>query len=358
MLVVDDRPDNSMRLALEAEVEVVVVSPEDVTFENLSKASLVLVDYKLDEWQQASNLCLASRPPDGLALASVLRRHLGHGRWDDEESAHRRLPAIALHTAELVDLAGHLPHENRHHMLATLNNLEWVFGKSDADRFVQIVDLSKAMQGLAEWLDADEPRLSQLLGLDNEASSRLLDDIESCRPPLHEMSDWSKGLAVIRWLLHRILPYPTMLIDSNHLAARFGVLPTDALQQSADILEDCKYKGILAHFFGPRWWRARVEQKIWEGTDGGYSSSEQLVELARVWLDPTVKGAPGPYPVVCVDDNFQSTCNLQPIGMCVRIQPDDWPAYAEPAWMEQDQIRHDPTLRNLVMREDRALLDE
>src|SRR2546422_7082713 len=96
-------------------------------------------------------------------------------------------------------------------------------------------------------------------------SDQAWDDVESCHPPLHEMSERSHGLAFIRWLLHSVLPYPAFLYDTHRLAARLRVSPVTfrrTLERSRRldrVLAAYRYNGIVAGFLGQRWGKAGIE---------------------------------------------------------------------------------------------------
>lgn len=353
ILVVDDEEDRSLEVALGKRVQVKTMVPQVVEEEDLDWADLLLIDFKLDHWSERNEQSsLSLSPPDGVALAAIYRRHL---------AKTEKPTTIALHTGNLEELAGDLPPENRLHILASLNNLEWVFRKSDPVRLDQIASLAQAIITLpTDWVDVESSpeKLVQLLGLEFRSTERLLlDDVFSCMPPLFDLSSWSHGVAVLRWLLHRILPYPTMLLDQNHLAARLGVeasvLNGEHLREE---LKNCEYTGILANFDGARWWKASVERKLWDANEGNFVSDELLASIVSKWAKHDVIKAAAPNPVVTVDQNFTSTAHIRKMEECVRIRPDDWPAFAEPAWISKELVRSDNKMLSLVIREDRDLL--
>src|SRR5262249_1133071 len=191
-------------------------------------------------------------------------------------------------------------------------------------------------------------------------------DVEACHPPIHEivamheLVGQSHGLAFLRWLLYRILPYPCFLSDTYRLAARLRV--THASLQSAlassfhDLLEPCRYKGALADFLGPRWWRCGIKAFIWELTEGDPFDPQHVRDLlaqrTRISLEPTAS----PQPVVCVDENYQPLSEACDPTEAVRIQPDDWPPYADLAWTTITLARENPRLTALVLEQDREQL--
>lgn len=371
ILVIDDEEGQSgIKLHLETTGQAIVKTrhPQDVEIDDLLSANLVLVDYHLDNWPERDNLdVLGLKPSDGLALSTVLRRHL-HKREGVPPTA------LALYTGKIDELAAPLPAEYRKHTLAGLNNLEWVFQKAVAGKESQVaeqlVQLASSVLHLATIWPADmsgEPleRLAELLGISSEdpAQEQILQEIEACRPPIHELSQWSHGITVLRWLLHRILPFPCFLWDSHRLAARFRIdhrSLTEVLVEGSPLyekLEQCRYAGVLPSFLGKRWWRSKIESLLWQETEGNSSVIEavqtRIRELSGVELAPS---NPPDYPIVCVNTSYQPVEDFCSVETAVRIYPDDWPSYADPAWVPLELARSEPQLQSLVAREDKELL--
>lgn len=363
ILVIDDREtDFASKQYLKSKklARINTLHPGDVDLRDLLDANLVLVDFQLDSWPDRDNLdWLGLKPVDGLALATVLRRQV-------ESQPGASPTAFAIYTGKLRELAGSLPPENRNHALARINNLEWVFEKGK-DISGQIVSLARAVEKLPKsWSISGQlprERLAELLDIKTNSpdTEQLLQDIETCLPPIHELSQWSHGLIIVRWLLHRILPYPCFLWDSHHLAARLRlehqtVITNRHLQRK---LRSCEYNGILAEFLGTRWWRSKVELLLWQATKGKSSDVKEVQKavsrLARIRTDsdsiPT-------HPIVCIDSDYQPMEKFFSSEDAVRVQPDDWPAYADQAWTTIELAKTNARLRALIVREDRAKLKQ
>ena len=356
ILLIDDEDTDlaaKLRPASKKHARIKALHPRDVELKDLSWANLVLVDFKLDSWSDRDNLeCISLKPRDGLALAAVLRRQL-------ENEKGTSPTAFAIYTGQIQNLAGPLPPENRNHALARINNLEWVFEKGKTIS-AQLVSLAKAVDKLPQsWLSRGQrERLTELLNINTNGkeADQLLQDVEMCLPPIHELSEWSHGLAIVRWLLHRILPYPCFLWDSYYLAARLRVdhrtlITNNRLQKH---LQTCLYKGILADFLGPRWWRSKVELLLWEQTNGSSSDVKEVQRLvsriAKIQSDDSFPT----HPIVCIDSDYMPLETLSSSENAVRIQPDDWPAYADQAWTTTDLAKTNARLGSLVIREDQA----
>lgn len=355
ILVVDDKADRLERglaLALSDKTELIVRHPRDVESEDIGRAHLVLMDYRLNDWPEREGQPAAFNIRTGLALATVLREAA-------DEGAHGRLTAVALHTGHLADASGRIRPPYSRHVVARLNNLEWVFEKDDPDRYTHVVELARATQHLqGDWpadSSASEARARQLLDLDGEAdwSSRAWEAVRECQPPVYELGGGPHGVLFLRWLLHQILPYPCFLWGVNWVAARLRIRVDDLerlMASDCDLardLERLRYTGLMAGFLGDRWWRTAMEDYAWKldgrssGRPGGYE--RRLSEKAGKDL---ILVAPRD-PVVCLNQDLRPDGVASPRD-AVRLRPDYWPTFADAAWMTIDDVRGDPELRAMV----------
>lgn len=367
ILIVDDRPDEDVLTAHFNQLEHVsarVLHPEDVTVSDLSAADLVLVDYQLDAetWPEMQQGSIARQPRDGLALACLLRRHV--------HRIEKASPtAFGILSSDVRRLASPLPAENRLHVLARGINLEWVFTKSEPRLGQQVSELANAVKALpASWprddaLAADR-QLMTVLGLDKDSDRSLIDDVTACIPPVNELSEWSHSLAIVRWLLHRILPYPCFLWDSYHLAARLRVdhewlietLKTDPTFTSW--LGEAQYGGLLHGFMGARWWRWHVERLLWDATNQKSFNVDKVFEAVSAKSGREAKrSSPPDYPLVTVNSDFRALTQFSSRSDSVRIRPDDWPSYADQPWTTTSLARTEPGLKAVVVYEDREKLE-
>jgi hypothetical protein len=361
--LVDDQPSKAeatLRGGIGTAAVIRPRHPEELTIADLTSADVILVDFELrTSWTRVVDLPITRHPPDGLALAAVIRAHL-------DTVPAKRARAIALYSAELQRVGAQLPAEVRGYALARLHDLEWVFEKMDPDAGRKILALAEAVRSLhGEWPDntpAAEGELQRLLAApwEQEWTLRAVDEIEDCHPPIHELSELSHTLALLRWFAQRILPYPCFLADTLHAAARLRVT-RDAFAKIAASdsrygkeLADVRYQGILADFLGKRWWRAGIDDCLWRWTDGTLSARDVRKRLESDGFDLPESIA---QPVVVIDDAYQPQA-IADIEDAVRVQPDDWPPFAEPAWASISNARHSPRLRGLVVRDDRARLGE
>lgn len=363
ILVVDDN-DEAKALKLDLEIrglaKVQHRHPQNVEPGDLRKAALVLVDYELTHWIDRDRLDPVSlKPINGLALNAILQQHA-------YQLTGASPTAFAIYTGKMNKLAAPLPPQNREHIIAHMNNLEWVFSKgASRSNSIQMSDLAGAVIALPKSWPSNEQQQMRLLGKllkisgKKHYTSALLADVATCLPPIRELSEWTHGHAVLRWLLHRILPYPCFLWDTFRLATRFRIdhddlsnalLPGKPLRKKLNIYE---YQGILSDFSGTRWWRASLEQFLWDETKGNSSDIKLVQGLIRKYAKARLKEShPLDYPIVCLDKNYRPGAKFSSVDKSVRIQPDDWPAYAEQAWTTIELATDDPKIRALVIKED------
>jgi len=368
ILIVDDKPDEErVRVGeLSREIKTVIEHPQDVTEYDLRTADLVLVDYRLDYWPSRDNASsIALKPVNGLALAAMLREQACKNR-------NQSPTAFAIRSAHLDELSGDLPPDYREQAIARTHNLEWAFPKTrnswDIPVFDQIISLARSVRQLpASWPQSSAAQswdlINKLLDIPEESwMLRAQEDVEECHPPVHELSDASHGLAFLRWLLHQILPYPCFLWDTYYLAARFRITHASLLRAFEednglrDFLGTSEYKGLLAGFIGPRWWRSGVETLIWHITDGDPFNVDLVRSKLTSQITGNLESIEYTQPVVCVDRQYRPLSTLSRIEDAVRIQPDDWPPYADQAWTTIELAKREPVLHALVVSQDRNRL--
>jgi hypothetical protein len=359
ILVVDDKLQDARRLAQaigEKAADVIPRTPDTFTHTDLQRADLVLVDYELSDWAgaRAGLTC----PPNGLALSAVIREQVN-------QLPRGTVTGVALHSGKVEELAGRMPVELRNFALARLNNLEWIFQKEDPAVAAGVLSLAHAIQRLPrpwpENPDRATERLHEILALDTNGDffQTATADVSACHPPIHELSESTHALAVIRWLAQRILPYPAFLTDTIGLAARLR-LPEDELKQVLSgssklkaALRMVQYQGILCDLYGPQWWRAGIDELAFRLTDGAGGIDRLQKALAR--LAGRKLTFLGHEAVPAIDHSYRPH-ELIPVSEALRLQPDDWPPFADDAWAPRELLAESPTLRGLVVPSDRQLL--
>lgn len=360
VLFVDDQPALQEPFARSLDLDAFVLEPGDLTVADAQSADLILCDFVLDEWVR--DVGSPTTPADGAALAASVRSHLG------VPGAIEAPTGFALYSAHLDALAGQLPRETRLHVLSAALNLEWVFpktGSAEAELAGQITDLARAIRDLPDgWRlepGHNEHVVQGMFGLNDKSSAnaRAWADVVSCRPPIHELSTRSHGLALVRWLLHRILPYPTFLWDDARLALRLRVMPhalKTALDATADAFGEFRYQGPLSSFGGRRWWRALFEAYLWRETQGRPFAVEEVRRVVERVIGGSLEPIELAEPVLPLDEQYALIPNPIEAADAVRIQPDDRPAYADQAWVPRDLAMKTPALLAVTLEEDRPTM--
>ena len=355
ILVVDDEADDlryALELILGGAANVKVLHPSHVEREDLEDAHLVLMDYRLDHWPEREAQSPAFEVRTGLGLAAVLREVADRQTPD-------RLTAVALHTGHLSEVGRTIRPPHSGHVVARLNNLEWVFEKSEANPYKRAVQLAMATQRLqGDWpaeSSASEARAREFLDLDDEAewAGRAWREVRECQPPLYELAGGSHGVLFLRWLLHQIIPYPCFLWDIDWVAARLRIPEEDLrrlMMSDSDLARDLrrlKYTGILAGFLGDRWWRTAIEDYAWELAGGSSGEPAEFRRRLRARAGEPLELVLPRDPVVCLDREFRPRGVASPED-AVRVRPDYWPSFADPAWMDVETVRGDPELSAMV----------
>lgn len=365
IVIVDDEVDEAdvQRGALEGLARVVVRQPGDVSKSDLSRSDAILVDYRLDHWPERDVPGqLGLKPRDGVALSAVLRSQATDLR-------DGRPIAIALLSARLGELTFGLPVEASAPAVARSHNLEWIFTKVrpalGPDLGLQLQSLACAVRDLPErWPSDDYAQIALgvtsflCLNKGHRWYQRAWEDLEDCHPPIHALSSAGHGLGILRWLLHRILPYPCFLIGPLNLAARLLVTPESlARALSTDDalslrLRRVHYRGPLHGFAGERWWRAGIEHLLWPLTKGKPFEPDAVRTAARS-LSPLLEPLGFDDPVVALNREFEAD-GVVASSVAVEIFPDDWPPYAEQCWVRAEDAAANPGLAMLRRAPSRA----
>jgi hypothetical protein len=152
---------------------------------------------------------------------------------------------------------------------------------------------------------------------------------------------------VVRWALHKILPYPAFLLDEAHLAARLRVSlkslsAASDTREFVDLFGAARYTGQLASFLGRRWWRAGVEHAIFEATADSPGDLGALHDALKKVPTIEVQQAPRLFPVL--GQQFKTKEELAPEAAVVEVRPDDWPTFADEAWALRADLEDVPEL--------------
>jgi hypothetical protein len=252
-----------------------VADDDSISFA-LQDARIVLMDYELHDVNSAS-----TAPLDGLELLERFRARI---RRHHAEGASVPLLTIYSHQIHrLAEQLGECPVVP--YMLARRANVDWVFDKGEppagSDPLAdQIGEMLRAfdinMGGSAAGV---ERQLATFLALPGESDWRelALEELLDLRPPLQkDLSPPGARVRLMKWLLQDALPFPGCFVDLDTVSLRFRVKPMDLAaaiernpgSQLARRLDGVRYRGPLASFFLPRYWKAGVDFIVWNMTEG------------------------------------------------------------------------------------------
>jgi len=371
VLIIDDDPDverAKFDMMQSHQIILDVCHPQDVVGRQLFDADVVVVDFKLDEgWKQRDSLKeIALQPLNGLAVISILQSHAMRAASENESPT-----AFVLRSAHLNDLLPDFTADSRLHVIAAQCNLDWVLTKnvSIEEQGRQLTKLATAIQGLpASWDFDDANRLNEqvrewLKLPDSNWGPLAWQDIEDCHPPMYEIVSRKHGLRLVRWLTQRILPYPCFLWTTARIANRLRVslasMETALKNGLSELLQPVQYNGALNEFDGQvRWWRSGFESVLWELTEGRSFDTDHTRELLNQRCDGALTDGGMNQPVLCLDREFQiqdAPCEMED---AVRIHPDYWPVYADPAWARIIDVADEPRLASAVIAADRERLSQ
>jgi len=363
LFVDDDNSVSSGKLAKLFEpfkIKTAIRHPEEVLQADLDRADLVVVDYFLSSWGERDAVDSVARSPrDGLAVCANLRSML-LPTLQDRTQAHNpaRQVAFALWSSHLPEASFGLPDVLIPHLFARENNLEWAFPRDlilESDGARAVASLAAAVRELPTRWGGPEGDAKQdlwrFLGIADVAfdwTDRAREQVLACHPPVFELGTRSGGMAVIRWLLHRIMPYPCFLLSDDDVAARLRV-DSSAIEGSTAFsseLSEYQYNGVLSSFGERFWWRAGIENWTFDATAGEPGNPDALADaLRRFGLGVNTASL---NPVRYVTPSLARPSESVDISRTVRIQPDDWPPYADTAFALIDDVVADPMFRMLV----------
>jgi hypothetical protein len=368
ILIVDDNADDERAKLGEWKQSATLVfrHPQDVTIDDLQAAQVVVVDFRLDDlWPERDERdCIALKPMNGLALLQVLKSH--------EIRLERSPTAFVLRSAHLEDLTSGKSPDTRLHSIARQHGLEWVLEKTSenprlANQLTLILSLADAVADLPEKWPTDNREIAidlfrKWLRIPETTWQALAwQDIEDCHPPVHELAKHRDGMRLVRWMAQRILPYPCFLMNESRLAARLKVTLVSLKEGLAnglkEFLQSAEYTGALHGFFGgPFWWRSGVESVLWQLSDGRSFETSFVFDLLNSRCGNRLERSVVGQPVLCLDDTLGWLPDPVDITEAVRIQPDDWPVFAEQAWARLVDAREHPQLGTAVIAADRHRL--
>lgn len=346
-------------------------APGDVADDSISfalqDARIVLMDYELHDVNSAS-----TAPLDGLELLERFRARI---RRHHAEGASVPLLTIYSHQIHrLAEQLGECPVVP--YMLARRANVDWVFDKGEppagSDPLAdQIGEMLRAfdinMGGSAAGV---ERQLATFLALPGESDWRelALEELLDLRPPLQkDLSPPGARVRLMKWLLQDALPFPGCFVDLDTVSLRFRVKPMDLAaaiernpgSQLARRLDGVRYRGPLASFFLPRYWKAGVDFIVWNMTEGRSPANPVVRTTILDAVGDELPLIDFSDPVLVVSpDSFVLNGEIASMDDSVQIQTDLWPPTLEPPWIRIADISNDRKLRAMVVSKDRDRISE
>jgi hypothetical protein len=362
----DDEAEVRPRIPDSYELEVINPTEDDFSqriIASVEKASLILLDQKF--WEHEPPLSMTA--PDGASFVSHLRS------WSRLEG--KKLAPIVLFTNledafknEIPSVGAALPiggtFRGREHRLAPTLDVEWIqFKEEDCakDRLLSLGDAYQAVHRVAGQDGASLKDIVELLDLPKNLiwSDRAEEELQNARPPISEGESGEAELArgasqVVRWLCHKALPYPGVFLPDLYAAWALGLSLDGFLELvKADPpasswvkeLHAARYKGPLFDFFGRRWWRAGIDQLVWQMEEqiGKCGSRKEALKILAPNVDVGQIQLPSSHVVVW-DEDFE-LYDIVPVGDAIQLHPPGWPAEALEPWMLTDDVRGDSILR-------------
>ena len=371
VVYLDDEPDGPMAEA--GHPKQINAFPFDIDDPNGSTARAYEAGKNADAWLfdfflvQANPAASDLDDENGLSLFQKWKAELG---WR---------PVTALVSSDLGRALGvALGPVERHHVIAQQQGVEWI-GAKNPETFRRVVELAEAAEVVATAIKpklGDGPGLEvyppdtlayEVLGVPEDADWRnsALRQIDRARPPRQVSASSGPAAAqkIVAWLVGHVLPYPSFLLTEAQAAVRLGVTPASfkaiaSLDPGGDdwrsALEAARYRGPLAAFLGPRWWRAAIDNFAWRLTQ---EEAGLKAVLERAAAPEAVEWLTQNDPVVVSGPDLVETGEIADARDCVRATDEDFPANVEPAWVTLTSAREDKELSAKVIFEDRDLLE-
>ena len=275
----------------------------------------------------------------------------------DADAFSQEIPAVGPPTPINGSFIG------REHRLAPSLDVEWLLQKSDQNLSEKVVSISEAWSSLLESHGRPNA-LPTLLGLTVDAGGEPPSWHALARRAITEatltfqlagVNERVAAQSTMRWLLHRALAYPGMLVSDTHAAWALNVTRDSfaayAAKGNAGRLAGCAYTGILSNLFPRRWWLAGLDLLGWEidhlmGIDGVDRAARQqylhemLPESGLV--DHQTSGTVIAWSADLVEGDAIHTDDA------VQLRPPGWPADAIFPWAARSDAATDPVLRSMV----------
>jgi hypothetical protein len=188
-------------------------------------------------------------------------------------------------------------------------------------------------------------------------------ELRAARAPVSQVDD--EGLdpfgpsQIVRWLCHRALPYPGMLLSDLYAAWALGISADEfraLVNRNADTewtgaLDEVQYGGPLDAFLGRRWWKAGIDHLVWRLDEETLRQRDRRkawsvlapgIEFSQIYSVST-------HVVSWSAELLESA--ISDINECVQLRPPGWPAEALEPWILRKDLENDSTLAAMADEE-------
>lgn len=369
ILAIDD-DESEVEPLIADEFESRVIDPNDGKLadqlsESIGSASLILLDHKFNNDAQPLSL----RAADGASFVSHLRS------WSRRES--KALPPLILFTSDEEAFANEIPQVGaavpisgsfvgREHLIAPALDVEWILHKSNDATPEQISRLVRAAVDCQNAIGSNGTSLTELATLldlsdDHAWSERAKEDLRAARPPVTQADDAESQPCgpsqVIRWLCHRALPFPGMLLSDLYAAWAIGVslevfqkmamAPLDTSDWLSE-LDQGEYLGTLDGFIGRRWWKAGIDNLVWklDQESSNLGSRKQAIRSLAPGIEIGKFNSASSYVVTWTPELLEN--EISPIEDAAQLRPPGWPAEALDPWILKSELHNDAILQSMI----------
>lgn len=361
ILVVDD----DWEPGLEG-LKVTVTRPEDDDFVNVlgraQEYDALLIDQNLNEPG-----ALSMKASDGASL-------VGHFRsWARSKGVG--MPPLVITTSEVEAFASEVPmvgpaiplqgsFVDREHRLAPSLDVEWLLEKKDLQLSKKVVSIANAWARVRTHTGSPDV-LRDILGIPTFIAGlpNWSATVEMALAEINlsfQLPDFDRRIAdqsMMRWLLHKVLPYPGILVSDVHASWILGVTRTSLGnflpdRGEADPLFACMYRGPLVDLFPRRWWASGLDAINWNvdrrmtaqnaGRDDRQSFLNEISPGSGL-VDRKTEGT----VVTWTADLIES--DIVDVDDAVQIRPPGWPIDAFGLWASKAEVMNDQVLRSMIV---------
>ncbi|MER9222978.1 hypothetical protein NKI48_29605 [Mesorhizobium sp. M0644] len=345
--------------------EVRALSPADANFGTdlsgaIRNADLILLDHNLHLDQG-----LGLTASDGASFVGHLRS------WARANEVS--LPPLVIYTSEDSAFSDETPalgpavplngsFVGQEARIAPALDVEWLISKNLNGAVPSAIGLAEDSRRLRQnagdgRMSLEETAAYLTLPKDPAWSDIAFASIARWRPPISEPGTARAGArgttAILRWLLHQVLPCPGLLVSNRYAAWSLGI-ELDGFKGAAKgggndfakMLGAARYAGPGHALYSPRWWAAGIDFIGWQLRDQSYEKGgiqQAFDSMAGVGLHPL---AP-PEKVVVVNSDLEEE-GLAAIDEAVEIYPPGWPAEALKLWMRRDEAANDAAAKSMI----------